>query len=166
MWPVDPPGVDVDARRHVDRDDGHLGEQRQRPLRLPLQPRAATDADDAVDEHVGVVGHRPVGDHTSAGATQGGQTFGVGVLGEQHRLDGRAAAGEQRSRPERVTAVVAPTDEEQHPGAVHPSQQVGDRHRQPGGGPLHQCPLGQVRHQRGLGGTHLLDGVGHLMRSR
>ena len=70
-----------------------------------------------------------------------------------------ATPGEQHAAVQRVTAVVARADQQQHAGAVRVAEQVEDGVPQPGGGPLHERPLGQPCHEGGLRRPDLLDGV-------
>ena len=84
---------------------------------------------------------------------------GVGLVGEQPRLDLRAAPGQHRPGPQRVAAVVARPDQQQHPPPVRRAEEVDHRGGQPVRRPLHQRPLGQPRHQLGLRRPDLLDGV-------
>ena len=50
-------------------------------------------------------------------------------------------------------------DQQQHPGAVHPAEELADRMRQPGRRALHQRAVGQPGHQLRLGRPHLLHRV-------
>ena len=72
------------------------------------QAALAADPDDPVDDHVGQVRARDVGDHAAALREQRGQAAAVHrVPAEQQRLHARAAAGERRAGVQRVPAVVA-----------------------------------------------------------
>ena len=95
----------------------------------------------------------------AAGGAQRGHALVVGLARRAAPPRPGAAPGQQRPGVQRVAAVVARTDQQQHPGAVHTAEQVRHRDRQPGRRPLHQRALRQPRHQRGLRRPHLLDRV-------
>ena len=121
-WPVSTstPGRDVhgDDRHAVERRAprpprrraGRRGRRCRRSRRRPrrgARPRP-TDSDDP-----------------AAGVAQRREARGVHLVGaEQQRLDLHAAPGEQHPGVQRVAAVVARPDEQQHPRAVRPAQQV------------------------------------------
>ena len=84
---------------------------------------------------------------------------------QQQHVDGHAATAQQRSGVQRITAVVAGADQEQHPPAVAAAEEVEHGVGEAGGRALHQDTVGQLAHQRCLGGTHLGDGVGETHRS-
>ena len=116
--------------------------------RVP-QPARAADAHDAVDHQVGS-GGRPV-DDAPAGGTQSGQTLRVRPTGAQQQRGHRhAPAGQVRAREERVAAVVAGADQQQHPGAVDPAP-VTEQQRaaagQPCRGPAASTPGREGGHQ-------------------
>ncbi len=96
---------------------------------------------------------------TPSGASQRGDASLVSVVGQQQRLDLHPPAGQQRPGVQRVAAVVAGPDQQQHPSPVRRAEQVDHGVRQARGGPLHQRTLGESHHQLGLGGPHLLDRV-------
>ena len=151
-------GVDVDAAGDVDRHDRNAVQQADQPRRVTVEARAAADAHDPVDHHVGPPRrcvHEP-----AARRLQRVQPALVRALGEQHRLDAAAAPGQHRAGVQRVTAVVAASDQQQHPTPVRRPEEVDHRVREPGRRALHQRALGQRRHQLGLGRADLLDRVG------
>ena len=81
-------------------------------------------------------------------------------VGEEQRLHGDTAGGQPGAGPERVSAVVAGADEQQHAAAVGRAEQVEHSGGETGGGPLHQGAVGQVRHRGGLRTADVLDEVG------
>jgi hypothetical protein len=118
------PGVRVDAARQVDGDHGGaglaglLGPGGQGGERL-AQPAAAADAEQPVDDQVGVVdGAGGVG-HPAPGGAQRGQAARVRFRSGHDGGDGRAPAGQPGTRVEGVAGVVPASREHGHPGAVH-----------------------------------------------
>ena len=134
---VEPAGVDVDAARDVDRDHRHAGQRPHGVERGLPQPGPAADADDAVHDDVGRSWFGQLDDPTP-GRSQGGQPGLVHAVGHQHGLHARPAARQHRTGVQRVAAVVARADQQQHPPPVGAAEQVDHRGRQPGRGPLHQ----------------------------
>ena len=156
--PVEAPGVHVDTRRNVHRHHRHSREATERLLGLLAEARSTADADDPVDDHVGLLG---VGcsDRATSGRAQRREPVDVHLRGQQHRLDRDTPARQRRPGPQRVTPVVARSDEQQHPGGVRRAQEVCDGHGETGGRPLHQGTFGQPGHQLLLGRANLLDRV-------
>ena len=68
-------------------------------------------------------------------------------------------AYQHRSGVQRVAAVVARPDEQEHPASVGRPEQVEDRVRQAVGRALHQGVLRQAGEQSGLGLADLVGGV-------
>ena len=158
MGPGDLAAVDVDAGRHVHGDPRHVTHLLHDGPGVVAQRPAPADADDAVERHV--VGAAGPVDHDATGAAQRGQSLRVGGVGaQQHGVDRGSAAGEEGAREQRVPAVVAGTDDEQHARAVAAADEVGDRVRQAGRRPLHQRPVRGDGEQLLLGGPDLLDRV-------
>lgn len=85
----------------------------------------------------------------------------MGAVAEQHRRDPGPAPGEPGPGVQGVTAVVAATDEQDDPGAVHPPlpEQGAAGGGEPGGGPLHEGTVGKALHEYGLGGPDGLDAI-------
>ena len=158
---VEGAAVDVDAGRHVDRDDGHRGEALERRHRVGTEPRATADADDAVHQHVGhwVEGVEVPG-RPAPGGTQGGEPRVVHAVGEEERLHRRAPGREPGSRPQRVATVVPGADQQEHAPAVAAAEQVEDRGGQSRSGALHQGAVGQAGHRGRLRAAYVLDEVG------
>ena len=156
-------GVDRDSARDVDGDDRDAVDPGERRRRVGSQPGAAADADDPVDDDVGPGPTVGVGVvrllDPPAGGPQRGQAALVDPVGQQPRLDRTAAPGEHRAGVQRVAAVVAGPDQQQHPPAVPAAEQVEHRVRQPRGSLLHQRTLRQPGHPVRLGRPHLLDRV-------
>ena len=128
------PVVDTHAGGHV---DGHhqggvgtggalVGEHLHRPGQGFTQGAARADAGDPVDPHPAAVGQvrergqvqprrvpgaRVVGEAVDPhpGRPRGGQAGLVGGVGQEGRVDGSAAGGEQGARVQRVAPVVART---------------------------------------------------------
>ena len=73
--------------------------------------------------------------------------------------DDHAAPRQPDAGPQRIAAVVARADHQQHPGAVGPVQAAQDRRGQAGRGPLHQVVRVDVLERPGLGGSDLGDPV-------
>jgi hypothetical protein len=151
-------GVHVEPAGGVDRDDGNVSEPFECRNRVGSQPRPAADSDDPVDGDVGgdVRTRLP---HPTTGPSQSRQAAIVDVIREQPRLDRRPALRQRRTGVQRIAAVVARPDQQDHPPAVGTAQEVDHRVREPGRRLLHQCALGQGRHQRLFGGSDLLHGV-------
>ena len=101
--------VDVDAGRHVDRDDGHRGEALERRHRVGAEPGATADADDAVHQHVGrrVEGVEVPG-RPAAGGAQGGEPRVVHAVGEEQRLDRRAPRAASRAPAHSASPPLSP----------------------------------------------------------
>ena len=141
-------GVDGDHRNLRGIDSGeHLG--RRRPQRT-----GAGDADHTVDDEIGC--RRDTIHDAAAGLPECRQPLAVGVVrAEQHRVRGRAAAAQERRRPQRVTAVVARADDRAHPTAGDAAgagpQLADDRGGQPEGRTPHQGAIGQAGQQRRFG---------------
>ena len=160
--PVEPAGVDVDAGRHVDRDDRHARAARRAPprprSRSPGRPPMPTIPSTTTSGARRVGG----GDDATAGGAQRGEARRRAPSTTAAPPRPRAAApGQQRAGVQRVTAVVARPDQQQHPrGRTRRRAGRATADRQPGRGPLHQRALGQPGHQVRLGRPHLLDGVG------
>ena len=160
MRALDLAGVDLDARRGVHGDDRDAVERRDHRRRVVAQAAVPPDADDPVDHHVGAGGLLHRADHPAADGEQRREARRVDPVGAQQQgLHLHATPGEQHPAVQRVTAVVARADQQQHAGAVRVAEQVEDGVPQPGGGPLHEGPLGQPCHEGGLRRPDLLDGV-------
>jgi hypothetical protein len=90
----------------------------------------------------------------SARAHERARARGVVAVRDEHGVDPGAARGQPGTGVERVAAVVARADEEQHARArdvPHDlAQHRAGRHRDRRGGPRHQGALGQLRHGPGL----------------
>ena len=135
------------------------------PLGLLPQAALAADADDAVEDQVGLgqgaLGAGVGGHHASARRAQGAQAPGVGAVGgEQDGGDAGAAPGEPGPGVERVAAVVAAAGQQGDTGPVDPVEQVGAGGGEPGCRALHECSFGQPRHQVLFSGSYGLDAVG------
>ncbi len=144
-------GGGVDAAGHVDGDDqGVRGQLPDHVGGWSAQPAATADADHAVDHQVG----RPdLVDDPAAGPAQRGEPGLVHPVGEQQRLDPRPATGQQGTGVQRVTAVVAGADQQQHAGAVDAVEQAGADPGQAGRGARHQRARRQLGQQRLLGSS-------------
>ena len=93
-------------------------------------------------------------DQPAAGGAQRGQPALVGRAQAADRGHRRPAPGQPSPGEQGVPAVVARADQDQHPGAVDPSEQAhgrpGDRRGQPAGRALHQRVVADLGDRRGL----------------
>ena len=166
-------GADVRRRRaapvststpdgHVDGDDRHAREARQRPPpRRSRSPRPAADADDPVDDDVGRRARRRPSTTRPPARAQRGEPAGVHPVGESStRLDRAPRAGRaaRRRTARRRRCRPGPTSSSTRAPYARPEQV--ERRRTP----ARSRPAASARpraagHQRGLGRAHLLDGV-------
>jgi hypothetical protein len=162
-------GAGVDAARQVDGDDERSagrprGRQHRDQARSGFpQPGGSAEADDAVDDEVGLAeqvlgARRP--DEPAARGAQRGEPGRVDLGREADRGDPDAAPGEPGTGPQGVATVVAGADQEDGVGArqpaAAPAELPGADGGEAGSGTLHEGTVGGAGEQVVLGGA---DGV-------
>ena len=152
--------VGIDSRWDVHCHDEcpRLPRRSSQSRRLRSKGSRAADAHDAVKDHVGRSnGARRVRIRDGDSPTRGEEclaTAFVHATGQQDGLNVMAAGGKHRTREEGVTPVVATPHEEDDARLLDVAEEGHTGLSQSMGSALHECAVGEGRHQRLLGPAH------------